>query len=110
MGVQATVERRGRPGSRRQRAEPLLRPVAHRGLRARRRWRSSLPDVDASSSPPTVACSAASGVDPGTKLLLLDGPAGPAETGDLLDLGCGYGPIALTLARGRRAPRCGPST
>ena len=40
-------------------------------------------------------------VDPGTKLLLLEAPAPPA-TGDLLDLGCGYGPIALTLAR--RAP------
>jgi 16S rRNA (guanine1207-N2)-methyltransferase len=43
------------------------------------------------------------GVDPGTKLLLLEGgrPA-PDGTGDLLDVGCGYGPIALTLAR--RAP------
>jgi 16S rRNA (guanine1207-N2)-methyltransferase len=40
-------------------------------------------------------------VDPGTKVLLLEGPA-PARTGDLLDLGCGYGPIALTLAT--RAP------
>ena len=40
-------------------------------------------------------------VDPGTKLLLLEAPPPPA-TGDLLDLGCGYGPIALTLAR--RAP------
>lgn len=41
------------------------------------------------------------GVDPGTKLLLLEaGP--PAPTGDLLDLGCGYGAIALTMAR--RAP------
>jgi 16S rRNA G1207 methylase RsmC len=40
-------------------------------------------------------------VDEGTKLLLLDGPA-PAAAGPLLDLGCGYGPIALTLAR--RAP------
>ncbi len=38
------------------------------------------------------------GVDPGTKLLLLEGPA-PAARGDLLDLGCGYGAIALTLAR-----------
>jgi 16S rRNA (guanine1207-N2)-methyltransferase len=37
-------------------------------------------------------------VDPGTKLLLLEAPAPPAS-GDLLDLGCGYGPIALTLAR-----------
>jgi 16S rRNA (guanine1207-N2)-methyltransferase len=40
-------------------------------------------------------------VDPGTKLLLLDGPPPPAG-GDLLDLGCGYGPIAVALAR--RAP------
>ena len=40
-------------------------------------------------------------VDPGTKLLLLDGPL-PPTTGDVLDLGCGYGPIAVTLAR--RAP------
>lgn len=37
-------------------------------------------------------------VDPGTKLLLLDGP--PPNPGDrcLLDLGAGYGPIAITLA------------
>jgi 16S rRNA (guanine1207-N2)-methyltransferase len=42
-------------------------------------------------------------VDPGTKFLLLDGPRpDPAEAGDLLDLGCGYGPIALALAA--RAP------
>jgi 16S rRNA (guanine1207-N2)-methyltransferase len=40
-------------------------------------------------------------VDPGTKLLLLDGPRPPAD-GDLLDLGCGYGPVAVALAR--RAP------
>ena len=40
------------------------------------------------------------GVDPGTKLLLLDGPPpDPDETGALLDLGCGYGPIACALAR-----------
>ena len=37
-------------------------------------------------------------VDPGTKLLLLHAPA-PSARGDLLDLGCGYGPIAVTLAR-----------
>jgi 16S rRNA (guanine1207-N2)-methyltransferase len=41
-------------------------------------------------------------VDPGTKLLLLDGPRPEPGTGDLLDLGCGYGPIAIALAR--RAP------
>lgn len=40
-------------------------------------------------------------VDPGTRLLLLEGPAVPPE-GDLLDLGCGYGPITVALAR--RAP------
>ena len=37
------------------------------------------------------------GVDPGTKLRLLEAPA-PAPSGDLLDLGCGYGPISLTMA------------
>jgi 16S rRNA (guanine1207-N2)-methyltransferase len=40
-------------------------------------------------------------VDPGTVSLLRGTPA-PPVTGDLLDLGCGYGPIAVTLAR--RAP------
>jgi 16S rRNA (guanine1207-N2)-methyltransferase len=37
------------------------------------------------------------GIDRGTKLLLLTAPA-PPPAGDLLDLGCGYGPIALTMA------------
>jgi 16S rRNA (guanine1207-N2)-methyltransferase len=36
-------------------------------------------------------------VDPGTKVLLLTAPDPPAS-GDLVDLGCGYGPIALTMA------------
>jgi 16S rRNA (guanine1207-N2)-methyltransferase len=36
-------------------------------------------------------------VDPGTKVLLGAAPA-PPPAGDLLDLGCGYGPIALALA------------
>jgi 16S rRNA (guanine1207-N2)-methyltransferase len=47
---------------------------------------------------------AADGVDAGTRLLLLEGPR-PAgdEDGALLDIGCGYGPIALALAR--RAPQ-----
>jgi len=40
-------------------------------------------------------------IDPGTKYLLLEAPAPPA-TGTFLDLGCGYGPIACTLAG--RAP------
>jgi 16S rRNA (guanine1207-N2)-methyltransferase len=41
-------------------------------------------------------------VDPGTKYLLLDAPA-PPGSGALVDLGCGYGPIACALAS--RAPR-----
>jgi 16S rRNA (guanine1207-N2)-methyltransferase len=41
-------------------------------------------------------------IDPGTRILLETVPAPPA-TGDLLDLGCGYGPIALAMAR--RAPQ-----
>jgi len=36
-------------------------------------------------------------LDPGTRLLLDTAPPPPAE-GDLLDLGCGYGPLALVLA------------
>lgn len=42
-------------------------------------------------------------VDAGTKTLLVEAPAPRDEPADLLDLGCGYGPIALTLAA--RAPR-----
>ncbi|GAA1523458.1 methyltransferase [Actinomadura kijaniata] len=41
-------------------------------------------------------------VDLGTRILLETVPA-PPDTGDLLDLGCGYGPIALTMAT--RAPQ-----
>src|SRR5258708_2333665 len=44
---------------------------------------------------------AAAGIDPGTKILLLNAPL-PPDIGALLDLGCGYGPIALTMAA--RAP------
>ncbi len=40
-------------------------------------------------------------LDAGTKLLLQEVPPPPAH-GDLLDLGCGAGPIAVTLAK--RAP------
>jgi len=42
-------------------------------------------------------------VDPGTKLLLSEVPPITPEHGRVLDLGCGYGPIAVTLAH--RAPR-----
>ena len=40
-------------------------------------------------------------VDAGTKYLLLEAPA-PPSTGTFVDVGCGYGPIACTLAL--RAP------
>ena len=40
-------------------------------------------------------------LDPGTRFLLEEAAQPPAD-GDLLDLGCGYGPIACTLAK--RAP------
>ena len=46
---------------------------------------------------------AAGGVDPGTKRLLLDGPPLPEGAADLLDIGCGYGPIAVTMAK--RSPQ-----
>lgn len=36
-------------------------------------------------------------IDPGTQILLAEAPAPPA-TGNILDLGCGWGPIAFTLA------------
>lgn len=45
---------------------------------------------------------AGTAVDPGTKYLLLDGPRPAPGARHVLDLGCGYGPIALTLAH--RAP------
>jgi 16S rRNA (guanine1207-N2)-methyltransferase len=37
-------------------------------------------------------------IDPGTKYLLLEAPL-PPKTGTLADLGCGYGAIAIALAR-----------
>ena len=66
----------------------------------RRRVALSLPDLDLTLTSDRGVFSG-DRVDPGTKYLLLDAPAPPA-TGELLDLGCGYGPIALTLAA--RAP------
>ena len=44
----------------------------------------------------------ADGIDPGTEALLDTVPP-PPETGAVLDLGCGWGPIAIAMAR--RAPR-----
>ena len=42
-------------------------------------------------------------IDPGTRLLLLEAPPPSPSTANALDLGCGYGPVAVTLAR--RAPQ-----
>jgi 16S rRNA G1207 methylase RsmC len=41
------------------------------------------------------------GIDKGTAVLLAEVPA-PSPTGNLLDIGCGWGPVALTMAL--RAP------
>jgi 16S rRNA G1207 methylase RsmC len=38
-------------------------------------------------------------VDPGTRFLLLDAPRPTAEMTDVLDIGCGYGPVTVALAR-----------
>ena len=67
----------------------------------RRRLRLHLPDL---SLDLTVDRGVFSGerVDPGTKLLLSEAPMPGDLAGDVLDLGCGYGPIAVTVAR--RAP------
>jgi 16S rRNA G1207 methylase RsmC len=43
-------------------------------------------------------------LDPGTAVLLEEVPDPPAE-GDLLDVGCGWGPIALAMARRSPAAR-----
>ena len=66
-----------------------------------------LPDLPPRRSPPTRACSPPAAVDPGTKLLLLDGPSpGRRRPPTLLDLGCGYGAHrAHPRPAGSRAPR-----
>lgn len=38
-------------------------------------------------------------VDPGTRVLLAEAPSPPPGATHLADVGCGYGPIALTMAR-----------
>lgn len=63
---------------------------------SRRRVRLTLPDVTLDLVTDR-GVFAKDDVDPGSKLLLVELGA-PSTTGDLLDLGCGYGPIALTMA------------
>ena len=70
---------------------------------ARKRIDVSLPDGSFSIETDTGVFSHGRG-DSGTKVLLMEAPALPAS-GNVLDLGCGSGPIAMTMAR--RAPGCG---
>jgi 16S rRNA (guanine1207-N2)-methyltransferase len=59
-----------------------------------------LPDVQLALSTDSATFSPGR-LDPGTRLLLETAPP-PPSGGDLLDLGCGYGPLALVMAA--RAP------
>ena len=70
---------------------------------ARKRIDVSLPDGSFSIETDTGVFSHGR-VDSGTKVLLMEAPALTA-LGNVLDLGCGSGPIAMTMAR--RAPGCG---
>lgn len=67
------------------------------GATDRRTIELTLPDVTLRLSTDRGVFSA-DRVDTGTKLLLLDGPAPTAGDRVLVDVGAGYGPIALTLA------------
>jgi 16S rRNA (guanine1207-N2)-methyltransferase len=58
--------------------------------------RLGLPDVSLELRTDRGVFSAAR-IDPGTRYLLTEAPA-PPTGGHLADVGCGYGPIALTLA------------
>jgi len=69
---------------------------------ARKRIDVSLPDGSFSIETDTGVFSHGR-VDSGTKVLLMEAPALPTS-GNVLDLGCGSGPIAMTMAR--RSPIC----
>ncbi|HEX3790975.1 MAG TPA: methyltransferase [Pseudonocardiaceae bacterium] len=58
--------------------------------------RVELPDVSLRLTTDAGVFSARA-LDPGTRVLLENAPP-PDADGDILDLGCGYGPIALTMA------------
>ena len=82
---------------------PSNLPPAHyfnedpEGPSARKRIDVSLPDGSFSIETDTGVFSHGR-VDSGTKVLLMEAPALPAS-GNVLDLGCGSGPIAMTMAR-----------
>lgn len=69
---------------------------------ARRMVTLALPDLSVELVADTAVFSA-DHIDAGTRFLLLDAPGPPTDATDLLDLGCGYGPIAVALAM--RAPQ-----
>ena len=58
----------------------------------------SLADIELTLTTDTGVFSA-DRVDSGTRLLLQEAPWPTEEMGNILDIGCGYGPVALTLAR-----------
>src|SRR4051794_8125913 len=70
---------------------------------ARRTVRLVLPDLTLDLTTDTGVFSAEH-VDPGTRILLASAPE-PSVRGAILALGCGYGPIALTLAARRKRAR-----
>ena len=49
-------------------------------------------------------------LDAGTRLLLLEAPAISARDRSVLDLGCGWGPIACVTGLRSPRPRCWPWT
>lgn len=65
---------------------------------ARQRLRLHLPDLSLDLVTDRGVFSAER-VDAGTKILLTEAPVPEDLAGDVLDLGCGYGPIAVTVAR-----------
>ena len=96
--------RRVRPGPARRPGRPVAgRPVADHYFSARPgaphrpgQVRVILPDVYLELATDAGVFSPGR-LDPGTRLLLEEAPAPPAR-GDVLDLGCGYGPVACVLA------------
>jgi 16S rRNA (guanine1207-N2)-methyltransferase len=72
-----------------------------RSRSARRQVRLELPDLTLTLTTDAGVFSA-DRIDPGSRVLLLESPRPTPQMGQILDLGCGYGSIALALAA--RAP------
>ena len=65
---------------------------------ARRMVRLDLPDLSVQLTTDSGVFSG-DRIDPGTRLLLLEAPMPSSPMSNVLDLGCGYGPIAVALAK-----------